>query len=51
MIAVVQVRKRSGNDHVLFVQHDLASLDSVRNFAAKILKEEPKLDMMLVWTA
>ena len=45
--AAVEVKKRSGNDNVVFVQLDLASLDSVRNFAAKILKEEPRIDILI----
>ena len=45
--AAVEVRKRSGNDNVVFVQLDLASLDSVRKFAAKILKEEPRIDILI----
>ena len=45
--AAVEVRKRSGNDDVVFVQLDLASLDSVRKFAAKILEEEPRIDILI----
>ena len=45
--AAVEVRKRSGNDNVVFVQLDLASLDSVRRFAAKILEEEPRIDILI----
>ena len=45
--AAVEVRKRSGNDNVVFVQLDLASLDSVRKFAAKILEEEPRVDILI----
>ena len=45
--AAVEVRKRSGNDNVVFVQLDLASLDSVRKFAAKILEEEPHIDILI----
>ena len=45
--AAVEVRKRSGNDNVVFVQLDLASLDSVRKFAAKILEEEPRIDILI----
>ena len=44
--AAVQVRKRSGNDKVVFVQLDLASMESVRNFTAKILKDEPRIDIL-----
>ena len=45
--AAVEVRKRSGNDNVVFVQLDLASLDSVRKFAAKILEDEPRIDILI----
>ena len=45
--AVVEVKERSGNDNVVFIQLDLASLDSVREFAAKILKEEPRIDILI----
>ena len=45
--AAIEVRKRSGNDDVVFVQLDLASLDSVRKFAAKILEEEPRIDTLI----
>jgi NAD(P)-dependent dehydrogenase (short-subunit alcohol dehydrogenase family) len=31
----------------VFVQLDLASLDSVRKFAAKILEEEPRIDILI----
>ena len=45
--AAVEVRKRSGNDNAVFVQLDLASLDSVKEFAAKILEEEPQIDILI----
>ena len=45
--AAVDVRKRSGNDNVVFVQLDLASLDSIREFAEKILEEEPQIDILI----
>ena len=45
--ATVEVRKRSGNDNVVFRQLDLASLDSVRKFADKILEEEPRVDILI----
>ena len=45
--AAVEVRKRSGNDNVVFVQLDLASMDSVRKFAAKILEEEARVDILI----
>ena len=45
--AVVDVKKRSGNDKVVFIQLDLSSLDSVRKCAAKILEEEPRIDILI----
>ena len=45
--AAVEVRKRSGNDNVVFLQLDLASLDSVRKFSGKILEEEPRIDILI----
>ena len=46
--AVADVKKRSGNDNVVFVQLDLASLDSVRDFAAKILEEQAQqIDILI----
>ena len=45
--AAVEVRKRSGNDNAVFFQLDLASLDSVRKFAANILEEEPRIDILI----
>ena len=45
--AAVEVRKRSGSDNVVFMQLDLASLTSVRQFAARVLEEEPRLDILI----
>ena len=45
--AAVDLKKRSGNDNVVFVQLDLASLDSVRKFAAKVLEDEPQIDILI----
>ena len=45
--AVADVRKRSGNNNVVFVQLDLGSLASVRTFAAKILEDEPRIDILI----
>ena len=45
--AAVEVRKRSRNDNVVFRQLDLASLESVRKFAGKILEEEPQIDILI----
>ena len=45
--AAVEVRKRSGNNDVVFSQLDLASLASVRQFAARTLKEEPQINVLI----
>ena len=45
--ALADVKKRSGNNNVVFVQLDLGSLDSVRAFAAKILEDEPRIDILI----
>ena len=45
--AVADVKKRSGYNNVVFVQLDLGSLDSVRAFAAKILEDEPHIDILI----
>jgi retinol dehydrogenase-13 len=45
--ALADVKKRSGNNNVVFVQLDLGSLASVRAFAAKILEDEPRIDILI----
>ena len=45
--AVVQVKKRSGNENVVFVQLDLSSLESVRTFSSKMLASEPRIDILV----
>ena len=45
--AVEVVKKRSKNQNVLFAQVDLASLQSVRDFASRILQEEPRIDILI----
>ena len=45
--AAVEVRRRSGNVNVIFLQLDLASLQSVRRFAENILREEPCIDILI----
>ena len=45
--ALADVKKRSGSNNVAFVQLDLGSLDSVRTFAAKILEDEPRIDILI----
>ncbi|XP_075970147.1 retinol dehydrogenase 13-like [Anticarsia gemmatalis] len=42
-----RIIKSSGNENVVFKLLDLASLDSVRNFAADILKTEDRLDILV----
>ena len=41
------VRIRSGNENVVFHRLDLASLASVRQFAATVLEEEPRIDILI----
>ena len=45
--AVEQVKRRSGNNNVVFMQLDLASLDSVRNFATSVLDREARVDILV----
>ncbi len=45
--ASVEVRRRSGNQNVVFVQLDLASLTSIRAFAEKICQEEPQINILV----
>ena len=45
--AAVEVKKRSGNDNVFFMQLDLASLDSIRYFVSTFLEKEPHLDILV----
>ena len=45
--AVEQVKRRSGNNNVVFMQLDLASLDSVRNFATSVLDKEARIDILV----
>ena len=45
--AAVEVRKRSCNNDVVFSRLDLASLESVRQFAERMLKEEPHIDVLI----
>lgn len=42
-----EVIRASGNKNVFYRQMDLASLDSVRAFAAEFLKEEQRLDVLV----
>ena len=45
--AVQVVKKRSKNEAVMFAQLDLASLQSVRDFATRILNQEPRIDILI----
>ena len=45
--AVELVKKRSSNNNVLFMQLDLSSLESVRNFSARVLDSEAHIDILV----
>ncbi|KAJ8280933.1 hypothetical protein GJAV_G00061190 [Gymnothorax javanicus] len=45
--AVSDIRRESGNNEVLYMHLDLASLKSVRSFAEAFLKTEPRLDLLI----
>ncbi|KAM4590119.1 dehydrogenase/reductase SDR family member 13-like [Fundulus diaphanus] len=45
--AAFDIRKESGNNQVVFMQLDLASLKSVCSFAETFLKTEPRLDVLI----
>ncbi|XP_047450835.1 dehydrogenase/reductase SDR family member 13-like [Mugil cephalus] len=45
--AAFDIRRESGNNQVVFMQLDLASLKSVRSFAETFLKTEPRLDILI----
>ena len=45
--AVQAVKERSKNEAVVFSQLDLASLQSVRDFATRILNQEPHIDILI----
>ena len=45
--AVQVVKERSKNEAVVFSQLDLASLQSVRDFATSILNQEPRIDILI----
>ena len=45
--AVKEVRAKSGNDNVVFRRLDLASFESIRQFASQILQEEPRIDILI----
>ena len=45
--AIKEIQERSGNQNVFLEKLDLASLESVRTFADKILNSEPRLDILI----
>ena len=45
--AVEVVKSRSKNENVVFIQLDLASLKSVRDFSAKVLQDEARIDILI----
>ncbi|XP_076842598.1 dehydrogenase/reductase SDR family member 13-like [Brachyhypopomus gauderio] len=45
--AVNDIKKQSGNNEIVFMHLDLASLQSVRSFAENFLKSEPRLDVLI----
>ena len=45
--AVAEVKKRTGNNNVVLMQLDLASLNSVRSFSASVLAKEPRIDILV----
>ncbi|XP_035478516.1 dehydrogenase/reductase SDR family member 13-like isoform X1 [Scophthalmus maximus] len=46
-VAAFDIRRESGNNQVVFMQLDLASLKSVHSFAETFLKTEPRLDILI----
>lgn len=46
-MAVAEVKKRSNSQNVTFSELDLASLRSVREFTERILKEQPRIDILI----
>jgi|688.fasta_scaffold291346_2 retinol dehydrogenase-12 len=47
VVVLDDIVEKSGNHNVLIKKLDLASLDSVRQFAADVLKTEPKLHILI----
>ena len=45
--AAAEVRQRTGNGNVVFRELNLASISSIRQFAARILEEETSLDILV----
>lgn len=46
-MSLVEIVEKSGNNDVTFMELDLASLASVRNCATAIIKNEPKLHILI----
>ncbi|XP_051801773.1 dehydrogenase/reductase SDR family member 13-like isoform X4 [Acanthochromis polyacanthus] len=45
--AIQEIIQKTGNQQVIFMQLDLASLQSVRSFASNFLKSESRLDLLI----
>ncbi|KAJ8403332.1 hypothetical protein AAFF_G00351040 [Aldrovandia affinis] len=45
--AITDIKRESGNNEVVYMHLDLASLQSVRSFAENFLKTEPRLDLLI----
>ncbi|XP_062513015.1 retinol dehydrogenase 12-like [Corticium candelabrum] len=45
--ACTEAKQRSNSNNIVFYQLDLADLESVRRFAAEVLKHEPRIDILL----
>uniref|UniRef100_A0A4W4F5V5 Dehydrogenase/reductase (SDR family) member 13a, tandem duplicate 1 n=1 Tax=Electrophorus electricus TaxID=8005 RepID=A0A4W4F5V5_ELEEL len=45
--AANDIKKQSGNNEIVYMHLDLASLQSVRSFAENFLKTEPRLDILI----
>ncbi|KAK5600892.1 hypothetical protein CRENBAI_007816 [Crenichthys baileyi] len=45
--ALEDIKRESGSNQVVFMQLDLGSFKSVRNFAENFLKSEPRLDILI----
>ncbi|XP_051801772.1 dehydrogenase/reductase SDR family member 13-like isoform X3 [Acanthochromis polyacanthus] len=46
-VAIQEIIQETGNQQVIFMQLDLASLQSVRSFADNFLKSESRLDLLI----
>ncbi|KAL0994184.1 hypothetical protein UPYG_G00118860 [Umbra pygmaea] len=45
--AILDIKKETGNNEIIFMELDLASLQCVRSFAENFLKTEPRLDILI----